>query len=383
MPETTYLDHAATTPIRAEVLAAMEPVLRTHFGNPSSVHAAGRKARALVEEARDRVAGALGANRREVYFTSGGTEANNIALLGGDWATPGGRVIVSAIEHKAVLGAAKHAARHGAELVVVAVDQEAQLDVAALEHALVAAPSATLVSVMWGNNEVGALQPVHQAADRCRERGVLFHTDAVQAFGRVPVRVDQASCDLLTISGHKIGAPKGIGALFVRQGIALTPRVHGGGQERELRPGTENVAGAVALGVAAELAAREQASEGSRMSALRNRLEQRIRAEVPDATINAGGADRLPHISNISFVNVELESLLMSLDLEGVAVSSGSACQSGGVDPSHVLVAMNRAAADAAPIRFSLGRTTTEAEIDQAVSTVVRVVNRIRQMAHA
>src|SRR5687768_11537731 len=231
MPSPIYLDHAATTPIRPEVLAALEPVMRTHYGNPSSVHALGRQARALVEEARDRVAQALGARRSEIFFTSGGTEANNLAVLGAYRAGRSGtRVVVSAVEHKAVLGAASRAADEGAELVVLAVDQDGVVDLAALEHAL----PARIVSVMMGNNEVGTLQPASEVAKLCRSAGALYHTDAVQAFGRVPIDVAALGCDLLTVSGHKIGAPKGIGALYVRPTTRLIALTHGGGQERDL-----------------------------------------------------------------------------------------------------------------------------------------------------
>ncbi|HSL71283.1 MAG TPA: cysteine desulfurase family protein [Longimicrobiales bacterium] len=384
-----YLDHAATTPVRPEVLEAMLPLLGGRFGNPSSVHQFGREARAALEHAREQVAGALGAARREIYFTSGGTEADNLAVLGRARAVarPGQQpiVAVSAIEHKAVLGAAKEASREGAELVVLAVDERGLLDLDALDQ-LLRAQSSTPVAVlaaMWANNEVGTLQPVGEIADRCAAAGIAFHTDAVQAFGRVPVRVDTVGCATLAVSGHKIGAPKGIGALFVRSDTDLVALVHGGGQERAVRPGTENVAGAVALGAAAELAVRELAVISERMQRLRNRLEHALRAAFDDVVVNGDGAPRVPHILNVSIPGVDQELLLVSLDLEGIAVSSGSACQSGTVDPSHVLMAMGRVRPGDASLRFSLGATTTEQEIDLVIHRLPQVVTRLRQLAHS
>src|SRR5687768_12572586 len=346
-----YLDHAATTSLRPEVIEAMRPLQTERFGNPSSIHRWGREARALLEEARERVAGALGAKRTEIYFTSGGTEADNLAVLGGTRALGrGARVVVSAIEHKAVLGAAAQAAREGHTAVALAVDEHGVVDLDALDHALAGA-SAALISIMLGNNEVGSVQPVADIAARGRAHAAVFHTDAVQAFGREPVHVDQVGCDLLTLSGHKIGAPKGIGALYVREGTRVDALVHGGGQERELRPGTENIASAVGLGVAAEHAAHEQAGEAARLRALRDRLESALVQRVPELTVHGAGAPRLPHVLNVSIAGVDQEAILVSLDLEGIAVSSGSACQSGAVEPSHVLVAMNRARETEASVR--------------------------------
>lgn len=393
-----YLDHAATTAVRPEVLEAMRPLLTERFGNPSSVHSWGREARMLLENAREQVAGALGAQRREIVFTSGGTEADNLAVLGGARAAgcAATRVIVSAIEHKAVLGAARQAAQEGAELVVLAVDENGVVDLAALEHGLARSgpvPETNVrtrgrgaerdwtvqCAVMWGNNEVGALQPVAAIAERCRSAGVPFHSDAVQAFGRVSVRVDQVACTTLAISGHKIGATKGVGALFVRTGTLPEALTHGGGQERGLRPGTENLAGIVALGLAAELATAEMQQESARLRTLRDRLQGELCACIPEITVNAGGTERLPHILNVSFRSVDQETLLVALDLEGIAVSSGSACQSGSVEPSHVLSAMGRSATQEASIRFSLGRSTTEREISEVGRCLPTVVERLRQ----
>ena len=383
-----YLDHAATTPVRPEVFEAMRPLLTERFGNPSSIHRYGREARALLEQAREQVAGALGAQRREIVFTSGGTEADNLGVLGSARAlgVSSARIVVLGIEHKAVFGAAKQAAHEGAQLVAVAVDENGTIDLAALDHALQAGASAAthaICAVMLGNNEVGSVQPVAQVAELCQRRGAHFHCDAVQALGRVPVRVDQVGYATLAISGHKIGAPKGIGALFLRNGIALEGLVHGGGQERDLRPGTENIAGAVALGVAAELAVRELAAESARLQTMRTHLEKELLNRLPDVRINAGGAQRLPHVLNLSIPQIDQEALLVSLDLEGIAVSSGSACQSGSVEPSHVLTAMGQTSPDTASIRISLGRTTTEAEITQVIEQLPRVIGRLRKHALA
>ena len=386
--EMIYLDNAATTPVRAEVFEAMQPFFGARFGNPSSVHRLGREARGALEEARERVAGALGAQRREIFFTSGGTEADNLAVLGRSRAVArAGRkpvVAVSAIEHKAVLGAAKEAVHEGAELSVIAVDERGVIDLNALEHLLAVRSEnqeLAVAAAMWVNNEVGTVQPMTEIVERCGAAGVPVHTDAVQAFGRVPVRVDKLACATLAISGHKIGAPKGIGALFVRAGTELVALTHGGGQERDLRPGTENLTGAVALGVAVELAVREQESEARRLGGLRDQLERALRAALPDAYVNGGGAERAPHILNLGLAGVDQEALLVSLDLEGIAVSSGSACQSGAVDPSHVLLAMGRGRPGEASVRLSLGRQTTEREIQFVSERMPRVVARIRQLA--
>lgn len=379
--EPIYLDHAATTPIRPEVRAAILPFLDARFGNPSSAHRFGREARAALEEARERVAAALGARRREIVFTSGGTEADNLAVLGA-WrkaGAPGRTLACSAIEHKAVLAALHAAGAEGAEQILLGVDEDGRLDVGALDEALAARP--VLVSVMWANNEVGTIQPVAEVAERCRAAGVLCHTDAVQAFGKLRVRADEVPVDLLAISGHKINAPKGIGALYVRSGVELEPLVYGGAQEGAVRPGTENVALAVGLGVAAELATAEQEQEARRLETLRNRLENALCRLVPGLLVNACAAPRLPQTLNVSVPQVDRDALIVALDLEGIAVSTGAACQSGAAEPSHVLMAMGRAFPEHAAIRLSLGHTTTEREIDRAIEVLPRVVERVRQLA--
>ena len=381
---TAYLDHAASTRVRPEVLEAMLPFYSERFGNPSSAHAFGREARAALEEARERIASALGAKRSEIVFTSGGTEADNIAVLGHTRAVSTidtqTTVVCSAIEHKAVLAAVKAAAREGALPILVAVDNDGVIDLPALELALAHQP--VLVAVMWVNNEVGTVQPVAEIAKMCSEAGTAFHTDAIQAFGRVPVRV-QEGITSIALSGHKLGAPKGIGALYVRAGTQLHPSQHGGAQERGIRPGTENVAYAVGLSVAIEAAANEQASESVRLQTLRDRLQASLISRIGDLTVNGANAPRAPHILNVSLRGVEQDALLVSLDMEGIAVSTASACQSGATEPSHVLVAMGRGAADEAALRLSLGRTTTDAEIDYVAAKLPMIVERVRSYAHA
>jgi cysteine desulfurase len=370
-----YLDHAATTPLRAEVREAMIPLLDGRFGNPSSSHRFGREARAVLEEARERAADALGASRHEIVFTCAGTEADNLAVLGRWRARGDGPVVCSAIEHKAVLKAAARAHAEGAPLIVLGVDGEGRVDPAALDDVLRGGPS--VVSVLWGNNEVGTLQPVQEIAERCTGAGVIFHSDAVQAFGKVRVRVDETPCDLLSLSAHKFGGPKGIGLLFVRDGVALEPLSHGGGQEHGLRPGTESVAMAAGLATAIEIAAAAQESECSRLGALRDRLERALVLAVPGLVVNAGGAPRLPHILNVSIPAVDQEALLVALDLEGVAVSVASACQSGAAEPSHVLTAMGRILEHGAAIRLSVGWTSTESEIDHAAAVIPAIAGRV------
>lgn len=398
MDDFIYMDHAATTPVRPEVREAMAPYLERRFGNPSSIHRAGREARAALEEARERVAAVIGAERREIVFTSGGTEADNIAVLGRwRWTRSGGRtgpVVCSAVEHRAVLGAVDAAAREGADPVVLGVDPQGRVDPAELGEALASTEAAppSVVSVMWGNNEVGVLQPVRELADRCRGAGVAFHSDAVQALGKVPVRMDEVPCDLLSVNAHKLGGPKGIGALFVRDGVELEPLVHGGGQERAVRPGTQNVAAAVGLATAAELAVEALETERTRLTRLRERMEAALAERLPGLAVHAGSAERLPHVLNVSVPGADQEALLMALDMEGLGVSSGSACQSGSVEPSHVLTAMGRTAEaggagggedgrPAASVRLSLGWSSTEDEIEHAIECVPRIVRRVRELA--
>ncbi len=380
-----YLDHAATTPVRPEVLEAMLPFLGpAAFGNPSSAHRFGRTARAGLEEARRRVAAAVGAAPSQVVFTSGGTEADNLAVLGTALAVrAAGRPMhaaVGASEHKAVLAAAHVVARMGGTETILPVDANGIVDLDALDAALADAPA--VVSVMWVNNEVGTIQPVEEIGRRCQTAGALFHTDAVQALGKLPVSMEAAGASLLTISGHKLGAPKGIGALIVRSGAAVEAMIHGGSQQAGLRPGTENVAGAVALGRAAELAAAEQATHAARLGALRDELAARIRRAIPDAMWLAEEGPRAPHVLSLAVPGADAEAMLMHLDLQGVAASGGSACTTGAAEPSHVLTAMGMPRELAlCTVRFSMGRETTQADVDRAAEVVPAVAAKVRALA--
>jgi len=380
-----YLDNAATTPVRPEVLEAMLPYLgKDAFGNPSSAHRFGRAARAGVEEAKRTIAETLGVEPSQVIFTSGGTEADNLAVIGSALAARdrGGpfRVAVAATEHKAVLAAA-HAVRHlGGEEVVLPVDASGAVEEAALERAL--ASGVAVVSVMWVNNEVGTIQPVARLAARCCEADVPFHTDAVQALGKVPVSLRDVRCTLVTISGHKIGAPKGIGALIVRDRHAVEAIIHGGGQQFGLRPGTENVPGIIGLGQAVELAAREQAEFAATVRALRDELERRLLDVVPDAVLNGSRAERAPHIANVSIPGTDSEALLMHLDLAGIACSSGSACSTGAVEPSHVLTAMGvPRELGVAALRFSFGKDSAAEDVDVVGSALPTIVDKVRALS--
>jgi cysteine desulfurase len=380
-----YLDHAATTPVRPEVLEAMLPYLTDQsFGNPSSAHRYGRAARAGIEQARRQIAEALGAEPSQVIFTSGGTEADNLSIVGAALAARdrGAQMCaaVSAIEHKAVLAAAHAVCHLGGREVLLPVDSNGLLDFDALDTALKDAPA--VVSVMWVNNEVGVIQPVADIASRCREAEVVFHTDAVQAIGKVPISVKELCCTLLTISGHKIGAPKGIGALIVRDRKAVEAILHGGGQQFGIRPGTENVAGAVALGRATQLAAAEQSELARRLRALRDELAARLKATVPDVFINAERSDRAAHLLSVAVQGADSEALLMHLDLAGVAISSGSACSTGAVEPSHVLVAMGVPRELAlGTVRFSFGRESSLGDVERAAEVVPTVVAKVRKLA--
>ena len=380
-----YLDHAATTPVRPEVLEAMLPYLSgAAFGNPSSSHQFGRIARAGLEQARREVAEAVGADPAEVVFTSGGTESDNLAVVGASMAARAGGhsplAVVTALEHKAVLAAAHAVRGFGGEEAILPVDRHGLADLAALDLALASRPS--IVSVMWVNNETGILQPIADVAARCAAAGVPCHSDAVQALGKVPVDLRTLPLSLLSISGHKIGAPKGIGALILRPGVNISPGIHGGGQQHGVRPGTENIAGAVGLGRAAQLAAREQASEGARLGALRDDLAARLQVALPDMVIHGEGGPRAPHILSVAVPGTDSEALLMHLDLAGVAASSGSACMTGAVEPSHVLTAMGVPRALAVgTIRFSLGRTTTDEDVDRVAAVFPVVATRGRQLA--
>jgi len=385
MPQPVYLDHAATTPVRREVFEAMEPFYGPRFGNPSSVHRWGREARAALDEARERVARCLGAHADEICFTSGGTESDNLAILGPlrSQREKGRSVIVTTpIEHKAVLATVHHAARDGVTERLLEVKSTGVVDVAASDGVI--DDSVAVCTAMWVNNEVGTIQPVAEIAQRVKAHGGIMHTDAVQAFGKVEIDVGKLDVDLLTISGHKIGAPKGIGAIYIRRGTHIDSMLHGGTQDRGRRPGTENVAYAVALARAAEIVIEEHAQECARLESLRDSLEQGLVARIPDAVVHGRGAPRAPHILNLSVPGTDSESLLMALDLAGVAASAGSACQSGNVTPSHVLIAMGvRPELAVAAVRMSLGSLTTPEHITRVVELFPALIAKARRLSGA
>jgi len=374
-----YLDNNATTPVLPEVFEAMRPYFGEQFGNASSIHHHGQQTRAAVEDARESVAALLGCRASEIVFTSGGTESDNLAIAG----VVGARdhVITSSIEHHAVLLACKHLEEIGAEVTVVPVDRRSLVDPADVRRAL--RPNTKLISVMMANNETGVLQPVAEIGRIAAEAGIVFHTDAVQAAGKVAINVNQIGCHALSISGHKIHAPQGVGALYVRKGTRLQPLFYGGRHERSRRAGTENVPGIVGLGKAAQLA-KEALDRGgdNKMAAMRDRLQQGILAQVEEAGVNGDGAARVPNTANIHFDHIDGEALVIALDLKGVAVSTGAACSSGAIEPSHVLVAMGLRADQArASIRFSLGKQTVAEDIDFALALVPETVARLRELS--
>jgi cysteine desulfurase NifS len=376
-----YLDNNATTPLEPEALDAMLPFLREEHGNPSSVHELGTRARAAVEAARRRLAQTLGCTARRLVFTGSGSEADNLAIKGAVAARrEGGRhLIASEVEHPAVRETIKALERDGYEASWLPVDHDGLVEPRALEAAL--RPDTVLVSVMAANNEVGTLQPIAELAQIARAHGALFHCDAVQALGRIPLDVEALGVDLLAVSAHKIGGPKGVGALFVRAGVELSPLIHGGGQERGLRSGTENVAGIVGFGKACELAGRRlNAGEAGRLSALRDRLEAGIRQVVPGARLNGHRERRLPNTLNVTLPGIRGESLVLLLDRRGVRFSSGSACKSGNPDPSHALLAMGLTAEEAhCAVRFSLGACNDQRQIDATLEALELVLRETRE----
>ena len=382
--QTHYLDHAATTPVIPEVADLMIAVMREDFGNPSSVHGVGRRAKELVEDARDRVAAALGARADEIVFTGGGTEADNLALKGAAAKLRGNgeHIVVSAFEHHAVLDAAKWLGSQGFEVSIAPVTSEGRVepdDIAGL-----VGPRTILVSVMAVNNEIGTVQDIRAIADavRARNPNAVVHTDAVQALGNVPVDLHAWGIDLAAFAAHKLGGPKGVGALFIRSGVAVDPTVHGGGQERGLRSGTLNVPGIAGFGLAAEIAAKEVHEKAERLSALRLRLLDGLRRGIPDIVVNGSMENRVAGNLNVSIPGTEGETMLLLLDQEGIACSSGSACASGALDPSHVLLAIGSSRKLArGSLRFSLGRSSTEADVDAVLEALPRIVERARRAA--
>lgn len=378
-PRGIYFDYAATTPVDPRVAAAMQPYFTDQFGNAGSVHQFGQAARGAVDEARAAVARLIGAEPREIVFTAGATESNNAAIFGAVFAREAARrhVITAATEHHAVLEPCRWLERHGVALTVLPVDGHGVVDPDAVRRAI--RPETILISIMHGNNEIGTLGPIADIGAIARERGVLFHTDATQSAGIVPVGVRQLNVDLLSLSAHKRYGPKGIGALYLRTGVKIEPFLHGGSQERGRRGGTENVSGIVGFGVAVRLALEGMAEEAVRVGALRDRLAAGL-AAIEDVHINGHPDRRLPGIVNVSFAEADSESLLLGLDLEGIAASSGSACTSGSLEPSHVIAALDLPARYAAgTLRCSLGRWTTEAEVDRALEVLPRVLATVRR----
>lgn len=374
-----YLDNNATTPVLPEVFEAMRPYFGEHFGNASSIHHHGQETRAAVERARESVAALLGCRPAEIVFTSGGTEADNLAIFG--LVRPGDHVISSTIEHHAVLNSCKHLQEKEIEVTYLPVDGRGLVDPDDLRRALRA--NTKLVTIMMANNETGVIQPVEEIGKICAEADVYFHTDGVQAASKVPIRVKEIGCDLLSLSGHKLHAPQGVGALYVRKGTTLEPRFFGGSHERSRRAGTENVPGIVGLGKAAELAIKGfESGETDRIFALRDRLERAILDNVEATAVNGSGAPRVPNTSNIYFDYIEGEALIIALDLKGLAVSTGAACSSGAIEPSHVLTAMGlRPDRARASIRFSLGKQNTGEDVDFAIQLVPASVERLRELS--
>lgn len=377
-----YLDHSATTPVRKEVAEIMLEYLTGRFGNPSSIHSFGREAKEALEKAREQVAQALHADSREIIFTSGGTEADNLALLGTALqnSEKGKHIITSAIEHHAVLHACEYLQKQGFLVTVLPVDEHGLIRMEDLQQAITA--ETILISIMHANNEVGTIQPIAEIGALARERGILFHTDAVQSLGKIHLDVEKMKVDLLSGSGHKIYGPKGTGFLYVRQGVKIKPTSYGGHQERNYRAGTENIPGIVGLGKAVELAEAEMDTEMPRLASLRDQLIRGLQERIPHIRLNGHPELRVATNVNFSFRFVEGESLLLLLDLQGIAASSGSACTSGSLDPSHVLLAMGLPHEVAhGSVRMTLGRDNTEEDIRKVLEILPPMVNRLREMS--
>ncbi|MBI3680466.1 MAG: cysteine desulfurase [Acidobacteria bacterium] len=380
MPERFYFDHNATTPLSDEAFEAMTAALREVCGNASSIHHYGQMAKQRLEMARRQVAALIGASPKEIVFTSGGTEANNLALFGAT--KSGSHVVTSAIEHPAVLSPCARLEQLGVPVTYVKAGADGIVDPDAVRRAL--RPDTALVSIMHANNETGAVQPVAEIARITRQAGVLLHVDGVQAAGKIPVSVTEPGADLYSLSAHKLYAPKGIGALYVRSGVPLQPQMLGGHHERDRRAGTENVPSAAAFGSAAEWLSRNGNRESARVASLRDLLERGILERVPDVTINGSAAHRLPNTANLRFHGIEGEAMVIALDLRGFAVSSGSACSSGAVEPSHVLLAMGFSPDQArSSVRFSLGRSNTAGQVETLIEAVADSVRHLRRVSPA
>jgi len=372
-----YLDNAATTPVASEVIEAMTDLMKNHFGNPSSIHSFGRDAKVYLENARKSVAGIINAAPEEMFFTSGGTEADNLAILGLASRLGKGHLITTAVEHHAVLDTCVYLSKHGFDLTVLGVDEYCMIDPEELKKAI--RPDTFLVSIMHANNEVGTINPMEEIGKITKEAGVLLHVDAVQSVGKIPVDVKKLNIDMLSMSAHKINGPKGCGAFYRRKGVALSPVIHGGGQERKLRSGTENLPGIVGMGVAADLANSHLAENMANWQAMRDRLIDRVLSEIPDTKLNGHPTCRLPHNANISFNYIEGEALLLHLDMEGIACSTGSACSSNSMEPSYVLKAMGLADEWMhSALRFSIGMGNNMEDIDYVADTLKAKTESLR-----
>ncbi|HHY28140.1 MAG TPA: cysteine desulfurase NifS [Desulfitobacterium dehalogenans] len=378
-----YLDHSATTPVDPEVAKLMMTYYTEKYGNPSSVHSFGRDAKAALENARESVAKLLGAQPTEITFTSGGTEADNLAIIGTAEAQSkkGKHIITSAVEHHAVLETCEFLEKNGYELTIVPVDEEGLIAVEDIEKAI--RPDTILITIMHANNEVGTIQPIAEIGKLARDKGIVFHVDAVQSFGKIPIDVVAMNVDLMTVSSHKIYGPKGVGALYIRKGVRVIPRIYGGGQEKKRRSGTENTPGIIGFGKACEIAAQRMEEEAAREAKLRDKLLEGIMEKIDYVKLNGPqGEKRLPGILNVSIQFIEGEALLLSLDMMGIAASSGSACTSGSLDPSHVLLAMGLTHEIAhGSLRFSFGRQNTEEDVDYVLEQLPKIVERLRMMS--
>lgn len=377
-----YMDHAATTYVKPEVLDAMTPYFTEHFGNPSSIHSFARETKKAIDHAREQVANAIGATPSEIFFTSGATESDNWALRGMAYqhTNKGNHIITTAIEHHAILHTCQALEKEGFEVTYLEVDENGLVTPEQVKNAIT--DKTILVSVMFANNEIGTIEPIEQIGAVCKEKGVVFHTDAVQAFGAVPIDVNKMNIDLLSITGHKLYGPKGTGALYIRKGVILKNLIEGGAQERGKRPGTENIAGIVGLGKAAELANEHMEENAARLTALRDKLIDGILQQIPETRLNGHRTKRLPNNVNICFRYIEGESLLLLLDRAGIAASSGSACTSGSLDPSHVLLAIGLPHEIAhGSLRLTLGACTTEEDVLYTIETLKTIVERLRQMS--
>ncbi len=384
---TVYLDHAGTTPLDAKVLEAMIPYFSQHFGNPSSLHTVGQEARYALDEARERVAGVLNCRPREVVFTGGGTESDNAAIHGVATALheTGNHIITSSVEHHAVLHACQYLESQGFEVTYLPVDAEGMVQPESVYNAI--NERTTLVTIMYGNNEIGTINPLSEIDRSIKERAgelsrtIVFHTDAVQAAGYLDLDVASLGVDLLSLSGHKFHGPKGTGVLYIKRGTPYLPLIHGGGQERERRSGTENIPGIIGLSLALESANAIRDETGQRCSALRDRIIGSVLEQIPGTRLNGHATERLPNNANFSFTGVEGEPILLGLDVAGIAASSGSACSSGSLEPSHVLLALGQSAETArGSLRLTLGRDNTDEEVDYLLGVLVDLVQRLRQL---